>query len=241
MWYFAIIDRAAGSIEAQIRDVVLAAGVEAAADFDVEVLDRIIEYEELLAQAISNLCRQTARRSDAQLASIRARAGCDIDNRARARLGQPNALQFTVQIRQISLADPSQHNILFHCRTDIVAAETARNVGELPALPCGHISQWERDRYDGISRLSLLIHIRSIPCFETVRRFVAVQASRLSLRRFLVAIDVCQIAHPTTVFGHDLPLFQHDSPELINANLGYEEFDSSGRPVLLFAQSGEHA
>src|SRR5262245_19899624 len=79
----------------------------------------------LLAQAISNLCRQAARGSDAQLAGIRTRARCDIDNCARARLVQPNALQFTVQIRQISLADPSQHDILFHSRADIVAAETA--------------------------------------------------------------------------------------------------------------------
>ena len=70
---------------------------------------------------------------------------------------------------------------------------------------------------------------------------MAVQAGRLSLRRFLVASDVWQIARPTIVFGHDLPLFEHDSPELLNAKLGYEEFDSSGRAVFLFSQSGEHA
>src|SRR5207249_3494043 len=62
----AIADRPARAIEAKVRDVVLAARVEASANLDVQVFDRLIKSEELVGKTCANLTSKTSRRSDAE-------------------------------------------------------------------------------------------------------------------------------------------------------------------------------
>ena len=57
----AIADRAARSVKTKVRNVVLAAGIEAAADLDVKILDRVVELEELFAEAAANFAGQPSR------------------------------------------------------------------------------------------------------------------------------------------------------------------------------------
>ena len=56
-----IADRADDAVETQVRNVVLAAGIEAAADLDVKILDRVVELEEFLAQAAANFAGEPSR------------------------------------------------------------------------------------------------------------------------------------------------------------------------------------
>ena len=75
----------------------LAATVEAAADLDVQILDRFIELKILFRQPLAQLGRQSSRRGDSQLARVRARARDDIQNRFRAGIGKPAPLQRLIE------------------------------------------------------------------------------------------------------------------------------------------------
>ena len=61
---------AVDAVKADVGDVMLAAGVEAAADFDAQILHRLVELQALLAESVAQLARQTARRRDAQFAGV---------------------------------------------------------------------------------------------------------------------------------------------------------------------------
>jgi len=80
------------AVEAQIGHVVLPAGIEAAADLDAEVLDRLVDLHPASGQPGAQLAGQPARAGDAQLARVGARAGHDIHNRSGARSPSPAAL-----------------------------------------------------------------------------------------------------------------------------------------------------
>ena len=66
-----------------VGDVMLTAGVEAAADFDPQILDAIGQVTAVFGQACAQFSSQTARCGDAQLAGVCSRAGCDIGDRSR--------------------------------------------------------------------------------------------------------------------------------------------------------------
>jgi hypothetical protein len=86
------INVAVNPVEADVGDMVLAAGVETATDFDAQIFDRLIELQTLFAQAGAQLARQTARRRYAQLASVRAGACRYIDMVAASGAPRPMAL-----------------------------------------------------------------------------------------------------------------------------------------------------
>ena len=72
---------AADAVEADIGDVMLATGIEAAADFDVQVLHCRVEGQTFFTKPLAQLAREPARRRDSKLARVRARAGGDVDDR----------------------------------------------------------------------------------------------------------------------------------------------------------------
>src|SRR6202034_1893348 len=86
-------DFPADAVETQIGDMVLAAAIEAAADLDMEMLHGFIELEAFLGQAFVKLAGQSARGRNAQLAGIRARAGDDVNDRARSRIAPPDGIE----------------------------------------------------------------------------------------------------------------------------------------------------
>ena len=52
---------AVDAVKTDVGNVMLAAGVEAAADFDAEIFYRFVELQTFLAQTIAQLARQAAR------------------------------------------------------------------------------------------------------------------------------------------------------------------------------------
>ena len=88
---------AADAIEAKIGHMVLAAGIEAAADLDAQAADGLIHLGVLCGQAHAQFSGEAARGSDAELAGIGAGAGGNVDDRVRNRRGQIGVLQIRVE------------------------------------------------------------------------------------------------------------------------------------------------
>src|SRR5262249_27897440 len=97
---FAVSYRPARAVEAKVRNVMLAAGIEAAADLDMKIADRFIEREEPVCQARANFARESPRGGDAELACICAGACDHIKDGAGAGLAQADPHQFAIQIRK---------------------------------------------------------------------------------------------------------------------------------------------
>ena len=126
-------DVAADAVEAEVGDVVLAAGVEAAADLDVQAFDGGVELEALRRQPVAQLAGQAARGGDAELAGVGAGAGRDVDDRLRAGVAEADGVQVAVERRQVGLAHPAQHDVLLDRRAHGLADVAAGDVGEAAA------------------------------------------------------------------------------------------------------------
>ena len=92
-------DLAADAVETKIGHVMLAAAIEAAADFDVQVLHGFVELEAFLGERFVQLARQAARRRNSQLAGVGARAGDDIHDRARAGIAKAHGFERLIEFR----------------------------------------------------------------------------------------------------------------------------------------------
>ena len=87
--------------------MVLAAGVEAAARLDAQPTECVVGPAVQVAHVVRQLCHEAPRGGDAQLAGIRARAGCEVRDGLGARRGQVGGFQGRVQTWQVSVAHPS--------------------------------------------------------------------------------------------------------------------------------------
>ena len=101
------------AVKAQIRYVMLPATVEAAADLNVQILNGLIELETFLRQMLPQYRCQSTRGGDSQLTGVGPRAGGNVDNTLGPRLAQTHGLQRLVKLRQVALADPANHEVLF--------------------------------------------------------------------------------------------------------------------------------
>ncbi len=108
--------------------MMLAATVEAAADLDVQLYNGIVQLEIFLGEPLAQFRGEAARGGNAQLAGVRARAGSDIHDAARARIGQPRGFQRLMQFQEIALADPAKDDILLDGQSDRFLREAARDV-----------------------------------------------------------------------------------------------------------------
>ena len=123
---------AAHAVEAEIADVMLAAGIEAAADLDVQSANSLIHLGAALEQAAAKLARETARRRNAQLAGIGSGACHDIDDRAGSGEFQAGCFQFGVQSRE-DRASLTQRSTMF-CST-VVRMFPACTCARCPPAP----------------------------------------------------------------------------------------------------------
>jgi hypothetical protein len=69
---------AAYAVKPKIGHVMLAATIEAAADFNVQILYGFVEMSILFRQPLAQFRRQSPRRGDTQFAGVRARTGDDV-------------------------------------------------------------------------------------------------------------------------------------------------------------------
>ncbi len=123
-------DLAADAVEAEVGHVMLAATVEAAADLDVQILHGFVQLETFLGERFVQLGRQSARGGNSQLAGVRAGAGDDIDDRARAGIAKAHGFERLVNFGQIALADPANDEILLDRGANGFLGEAADDVRE---------------------------------------------------------------------------------------------------------------
>ena len=102
-----VFDGPAGPVEANFGHHMLAAGVEAAANFDADIFDGLIVLPPFDCQALAQLPGQAARAGDAQFAGIGARAGGDVNNGLRAGAVEIEVFEGLIQGRQISFVYPA--------------------------------------------------------------------------------------------------------------------------------------
>ena len=76
----------ADAIKTKIGNVMLSTGIEAAADLDMQVLHSFIHCVTLFREPLTQFPGQPTRGGNSKLAGIRAGAGGDVDDRARAGL-----------------------------------------------------------------------------------------------------------------------------------------------------------
>jgi len=93
--------------------MMLAAGVEAAADFDMKTADGLVQDVFFPGQALTQFTGEPAGRRNAQLARVGARTGRDVEYGARDGFGQSGGEEFHMQRRQVSFGHPPEHDILF--------------------------------------------------------------------------------------------------------------------------------
>src|SRR5262249_47781729 len=118
----AISDRPARSVKTEISNMVLPARIEAAADLNVQLLHSFIQDKEFLCQAMPNLGAKTSGGCNSEFARICTGARRNIHNRSCSHLSQTDALQCSIELGQIGFTNPTQNDVLFHCRADILSA-----------------------------------------------------------------------------------------------------------------------
>jgi hypothetical protein len=88
----------AHAIESQVGDVVLSAGIETTANFDMQVLYRFIQRVALLGQSLTELASQTAGGRNSKFAGIGSGTGGNVDYRSRARLAEAYGFQCSIDL-----------------------------------------------------------------------------------------------------------------------------------------------
>ncbi len=236
MRHLVVADGAAVAVEADVGQMMLAAGVETTAHLDFQSFHCFIEREELTGQPRAQFPRQTARRSDAEFAGVRARAGGHVENRTGSVFAQPDPLQFRVQGRQVLFADPADEKVLLDAGAHVVAAEPADEIGQLPGLRGGDVAERTGDSDGGVTALPLTVHVRGQPCREAGRLFGRQRAGRLD-RFFLDRREL----RPARVGGQCLAFGEHEAFESLDAQLVHEELDAGTGAILFLAKPGKDA
>ncbi len=171
MRHRAVADLAAHAVEADVGDVMLAAGVEAARDLDLEILDRLVELEVAGLDAAPQLGGEAARRRDAELAGVGARAGGDVDQRRGAGKRQADGGEIAVERREDraprSSAGRSSAPPWCADRPPLYRRAIA---GQRAELARGDVAERQAHGGHRSSRLALRQHVGRAPALERARR-----------------------------------------------------------------------
>ena len=154
---------AADAVEAEVGDVVLAAGVEAAADLDVQAADGLVQLAASLGEPHAQLAGQAARGGDAQLAGVGARAGGDVDDGAGARRGQIRLPSARCRAPADRLRSPSAGRCSARRWCGWSPDVLARDVGQRAQLVGGDVAQRQRDGDVDVAGLALLVDVGLVP------------------------------------------------------------------------------
>ena len=138
--------------------------------------DRFVQFLALGDQAAAQFAAKSARRRDAQLASVRPGAGGDVHDAARAWLAEVDGFQIGEKRRHVGLADPADEEILLDRGSNRAAGVTGDYVRQRAKLVRGDVAQREGDRGGDIAGLTLVADIGLDPPLEA---FVAVQRRKI--------------------------------------------------------------
>ena len=136
---------AAHSVEAEIGNVVLAAGIEAAADFDAQAANDFIHLGVLRSKTFAQFAREATGSGDSQFAGVCARARSNINDRFGDGRCEFRLFQFRIHGGEVGVADPAKHEILLDGAANRLLHILAGNVGNFAELGCGDISQRKRE------------------------------------------------------------------------------------------------
>src|SRR4051812_15668483 len=154
---------------ADVTDMVMAAGVDAAGDVDVEPADQIGEF--VVGEAPRQLLRDRNRARIRQRAIVEARTGDDVGDQIDVRGCQPELVERLPQARQVALGDMRQRQVLLVAHANLTEGIFVGEIGERIHLLGGGIARrradrLQRDRDDGISRVLVRGDRVLAPCLE---------------------------------------------------------------------------
>ena len=136
-------------------DVVVAAGVDAARDLDLQRPDVALPVE--VGEGLGDLLRHRDRARRRQRAVVHARAGDDVRDQPDVRRREPRRLQPRIDLRQVPARHVRQDEVLLVADAHLVVAELLGEVGEHPHLLGGRVARRAADRLqrhgdDGVVR-----------------------------------------------------------------------------------------
>ena len=127
-----------------MADVVVAAGVDAARDLDLQRPDVALPVE--VGEGLGDLLRDRDRPRRRQRAVVHARAGDDVGDQPDVAGGEPGLLQPRVDLRQVPARHVRQDQVLLVADADLVVAVGLGEVGDEPHLLGGRVARRAADR-----------------------------------------------------------------------------------------------
>ena len=136
---------------ADVADVMMAAGVDAAGDVDVQLAEVAREVE--IAEAPRQLLRDGNRARIGEAAVVEARAGDDVGDEADIRRGDADRIERPPQRRQVALGDMGQHEVLLVADPDLAERIAVGEIGDRVHLVGRRVARGaafrlERQRHD---------------------------------------------------------------------------------------------
>ena len=239
-------DVAADAEEADVGDVVLAARVEAAAGLDVQVLRVRVLVDARLAQLLAAARpASAARRRDAELARVGARAGGDVADRAGARRGQVDRLRAPRRRRAGPPRSPSgaacsARRWCASCRRCTCGRRRpARAPARDVRSPSGSVIDRHRRSRPGAAATTLVARQRLEARRDAGRRGSGAGGAE----RLLVGARAGRRGTPSSA-DRARSLARSSSTrrfELLDAQLLDHELEAGARAVRLLAEAREHA
>src|SRR5207302_157481 len=140
--------------EPDVRDVVLAAAVGAAAHLDVDPLgQRILDLH--LLEALLHGLVEAHRARDAQLARVGAGAGDDVGDLVGAGFTELELGEALPDVVHAGVADPAEDEVLVHARPRVAAGEVAHDLRQAAELLGGEVAAGDLDLDGGEPVLAL--------------------------------------------------------------------------------------
>src|SRR3954454_20722135 len=128
---------------ADVTDMVMAAGVDTAGDIDVQPADQIGQL--MIGEAPRQLLRDRDRARIGQRAIVETRAGDDVSDQIYVRRRQPELVERLPQRRQVTLGDMRQSEVLLVAPADLTEGVFVGEIGERIHLLGGGIARRRAD------------------------------------------------------------------------------------------------
>ncbi len=216
--------------------MVVAAGIDAAGDVDVQPADQVRRV--VIGEAARDLLRDRDRARVRQRAVVQARTGDDVGHEVDVGDREANGLERLPHRRQVALADVRQRQVLLMPDPDLAERVFVGDVGQRIHLVGGRIARrlaygLQRHGHDGIA-LHLVREDRVLaPCLELriVRRLL--QLLRHVRQRLVGRIEEARadvLDDPLIELEHAvadlLPLLLDLAAELLGAELVHQDLDA---------------
>src|SRR5713226_4187088 len=152
--------------DADMADVMVAAGVHAARDIEVELADvvQVVQIVEALLDRLGDRDRFGV----GERAEIAARAADDVGEQPQVRRRETERLDFLPERTQIGLPDVGENQVLLVRDAQLTERIAVGEIGDLVHLIGGDVTGWdagllERERYCGVTRLLVREDVSRVP------------------------------------------------------------------------------